>query len=98
MQRSSNLTDILPKIQRIGSLLNDMIAGQDGEATERARSYFTGYRPSSPSVALLRDGKVVFMLERSAIEGCDPNSIAQDLTQAFDRFCAPANASPPAKQ
>lgn len=79
-------------------VLLTVFAGQDGEATERARSYFTGYRPSSPSVALLRDGKVVFMLERSAIEGRDPNSIAQDLIQAFDRYCAPANAAAPAKQ
>jgi putative YphP/YqiW family bacilliredoxin len=74
-------------------VLATVFAGQDREATERARSYFTGYGPSSPSIALLRDGKLVFMIERSEIEGRDPSSIAEDLTRAFDRFCAPANAS-----
>ena len=73
-------------------ILTTVFAGQDREATERARTYFTGYGPSSPSVALLRDGKLVFMLERHEIEGRDPFSIAQDLTRAFDRFCLPANA------
>jgi putative YphP/YqiW family bacilliredoxin len=73
-------------------VLLTVFAGQDREATERARSYFTGYAPSSPSVALLRDGKIVFMLERSDIESRDPYSIAQDLVQAFNRFCAPATA------
>jgi putative YphP/YqiW family bacilliredoxin len=58
------------------------------EATDRARDYFTGYRPSSPSVALLRGGKVVYMLERMQIENRDASAIAQDLTAAFDRFCA----------
>jgi len=74
-------------------VLATVFAGQDREATERARSYFTGYPPSSPSVALLRDGKLVFMLERSEIEGRDPRSITEDLTRAFDRFCAPATAN-----
>ena len=73
-------------------ILATVFAGQDGAATDRARGYFTGYRPSSPSIALMRDGKLVFMLERSEIEGRDPLSIARDLTQAFDRFCAPASA------
>jgi len=68
-------------------VLATVFAGQDGPATERARSYFTGYPPSSPSIALLLDGKVAFMLERREIEGRDPYSIANDLTQAFDRFC-----------
>ncbi len=72
--------------------LATVFAGQDREATERARTYFTGYPPSSPSVALMRDGKLVFMLERHQIEGRDPFSIARDLTEAFDRFCAPAGA------
>lgn len=71
-------------------LLATVFAGQDRAATDRARSYFTGYGPSSPSIALLRDGKLVFMLERGDIEGRDPYSIADDLTHAFDRFCAPA--------
>ena len=70
-----------------------VFAGQDREATDRARSYFTGYGPSSPSIALLRDGKLMFILERSDIEGRDPYSIAEDLTRAFDRFCAPATSS-----
>jgi putative YphP/YqiW family bacilliredoxin len=74
-------------------VLTTVFAGQDPDATERARSYFTGYRPSSPSIALMRDGKVVFMLERHQIEGRDPYSIASDLTAAFDRFCAPAAAN-----
>ena len=64
-----------------------VFAGADVEATDRARQYFTGYRPSSPSVALLRGGKVVYMMERMQIENRDASAIAQDLTAAFDRFC-----------
>lgn len=64
-----------------------VFAGQDAEATERARSYFTGYRPSSPSIALLQDGELVFMLERHQIEGRTADQIADDLRDAFDRFC-----------
>jgi putative YphP/YqiW family bacilliredoxin len=71
-------------------ILVTVFAGQDREATDQARSYFTGYGPSSPSIALMRDGKVAFMLERCDIEGRDPYSIAEDLTRAFDRFCASA--------
>ena len=74
-------------------VLSTVFAGQDREATDRARTYFTGCGPSSPSVALLRDGKLVFMLERCDIEGRDPHSIAEDLVSAFDRFCAPARAA-----
>jgi len=74
-------------------VLTTVFAGQDAAATDRARSYFTGYPPSSPSIALLRDGKIVFMLQRSDIEGRESQAIAADLTQAFDRFCAPAAAS-----
>jgi bacilliredoxin len=74
-------------------VLTTVFAGQDMDATARARTYFTGYAPSSPSVALLRDGKLVFMLERSDIEGRDPHSIAQDLVQAFGQFCSPAPAN-----
>jgi len=73
-------------------VLTTVFAGQDREATDQARSYFTGYGPSSPSIALLRDGKLVFMLERCDIEGRDPHSIAEDLVSAFDRFCTPARA------
>ena len=65
-----------------------VFAGQDTEATARARSYFTGYQPSSPQIALVKEGKLVFMLERRQIEGRDAPDIAADLTAAFDRFCA----------
>jgi len=64
-----------------------VFAGADIEATERARSYFTGYRPSSPSIALLKDGQLVYMLERYQIEGRDANQIAGELTQAFEKYC-----------
>lgn len=62
-----------------------VFAGQDLEATERAREYFTGYPPSSPSVALLKDGELVYKMERHEIEGRTPDQIASDLTDAFDR-------------
>lgn len=65
-----------------------VFAGQDAEATERARSYFTGYRPSSPSVALFREGKLVHMLERSDIEHRDSADIAAELKRVFDQHCA----------
>lgn len=64
-----------------------VFAGQDREATERARGYFTGIRPSSPSIALMKDGAVAFMLERHQIEGRSAREIADDLTRAFDRHC-----------
>jgi putative YphP/YqiW family bacilliredoxin len=64
-----------------------VFAGADVEATDRARGYFTGYMPSSPSVALLRDAKVVFMLERRDIENRTAEQIADVLTSAFDREC-----------
>ena len=73
-------------------VLATVFAGQDIDATSQARSYFTGYPPSSPSVALLRDGKLVFMLERKDIEGRDPYMIAEDLTKAFDHFCGQTSA------
>ena len=66
-----------------------VFAGADVDATDRARQYFTGYAPSSPSIAILRDGKVVYMLERRNIENRDAMSIAGELASAFDRFCAP---------
>jgi putative YphP/YqiW family bacilliredoxin len=65
-----------------------VFAGQDPEATDRARSYFTGYPPSSPSVALLRDGKLVHMLQRSDIEHRESVDIAAELKRLFDKFCA----------
>src|SRR6202045_5429492 len=65
-----------------------VFAGQDQQATERARSYFTGYPPSSPSIALLRDGKLVHMMQRSDIEHREAADIAAELKTAFDKFCA----------
>jgi bacilliredoxin len=65
-----------------------VFAGADIEATERARSYFTGYRPSSPSIALMKDGQLVYMLERFQIEGRDANAIGEELKRAFDEHCA----------
>ncbi len=69
------------------SRLTTVFAGQDKDATAKARSYMTGYPPSSPSMALFKDGKVVFMLERRQIEGRDPEQIAASLTGAFDTHC-----------
>src|SRR5881227_2060982 len=71
---------------RIGTVF----AGADLEATDRARSYFTGYRPSSPSIGILKDGELVFMMERYQIEGRGPEQIAAELKRAFDEVCAPA--------
>ena len=65
-----------------------VFAGADLEATERARSYSTGYGPSSPSIAILKDGELVYMLERFQIEGRDASQIATELTSAFDQHCA----------
>jgi putative YphP/YqiW family bacilliredoxin len=70
--------------------LTTVFAGQDTEATQRARSYFTGYAPSSPQIALLKDGRLVYMLERHQIEGRSAGEIAQDLVRAFDKHCATA--------
>jgi len=64
-----------------------VFAGADIDATERARSYFTGYGPSSPSIALLKDGQLVYMLERYQIEGRDAHQIAGELRQAFEKYC-----------
>src|SRR3954463_8213818 len=65
-----------------------VFAGADIEATERARGYFTGYQPSSPSIGLLRDGKLVWMLERRQIENQGPEQIASALKSAFEQYCA----------
>lgn len=70
-----------------------VFAGQDREATERARSYFTGYPPSSPSIAILRDGELVFMMPRRDIESREAPAIAADLKAAFDRLCGHATAA-----
>ena len=64
-----------------------VFAGQDADATTRARGYFTGVAPSSPQMGLLKDGKLVYMLERRNIEGRPAADIAADLVAAFDRFC-----------
>jgi putative YphP/YqiW family bacilliredoxin len=74
-------------------VLTTVFAGQDPEATQQARTYFTGYAPSSPSIALMRDGKIAFMMERRDIESSDPFTIAEVLVRAFDRICTPAAAS-----
>ena len=67
--------------------LYTVFAGQDIEAAARARSYFAEYQPSSPSVALLRDGEVVHFVHRHMIEGRGPEVIAADLVAAFDKYC-----------
>src|SRR5437667_8889821 len=65
-----------------------VFAGNDREATARVREYLAGYRPSSPAIALFRDGDVVKMIERWQIEGRDASDIAEELTAAFDQYCA----------
>lgn len=64
-----------------------VFAGQDKEATATARSYFTDYPPSSPSFALLKDGKILTMVERHEIEGHEPMAVVQKLQEAFDKYC-----------
>ena len=73
--------------ERKPARLVTVFAGQDADATARARSYFTGYQPSSPQIALFKDARLVFMLERRNIEGRNARDIANDLTAAFDKFC-----------
>ncbi|MCG6955029.1 MAG: BrxA/BrxB family bacilliredoxin [Gemmatimonadetes bacterium] len=68
-------------------VLTTVFAGQDLEATERAREYITGYPPSSPSVALFKDGELVYMMERHQIEGRYPEAIAEDLRAAYTEHC-----------
>ena len=70
--------------------LTTVFAGQDAEATARARDHFKPYPPSSPAIALLKDGKVVHMLERRDIEGRMPQDVAKNLTTAFDKHCVRA--------
>lgn len=70
-----------------------VFAGQDREATERARSYFEGYPPTSPAIAILRDGKLIYLMQRFVIEGAGPQLIAQELVRAFNEYCStPATA------
>jgi putative YphP/YqiW family bacilliredoxin len=80
------------KNQTLPDRMVTVFAGADIEATDHARSYFKGYPPSSPSVGLLRDGELVFMLQRHQIEGRDAPQIASELTAAFDRYCAKTKA------
>jgi putative YphP/YqiW family bacilliredoxin len=70
-----------------------VFAGADIEATERARSYFTGYAPSSPSIGILKHGELVYMMERYQIEGRGPAEIAEELKRAFEVCCATAGAT-----
>jgi putative YphP/YqiW family bacilliredoxin len=65
-----------------------VFAGQDSEATQRARGYFQGHPPTSPAIAILRDGQLVYLMQRSAIESSTAPAIAQELTRAFDTYCA----------
>ncbi len=76
--RNQNRPDVLAMV----------FAGADIDATDRARQYFTGYAPSSPSLGLLRDGKLLYMMERIKIESRSADMIAAELTQAFDKYCA----------
>ena len=69
-------------------LLTTVFAGQDLDATAEVRKYFTGYPPSSPSVALLKDGELVYFLERNQIEGRTAEQIAEDLQGAYREHCA----------
>jgi putative YphP/YqiW family bacilliredoxin len=73
--------------------LYTVFAGQDLDAAARARSYFADYQPSSPSVALVRDGEVVHFVHRHMIEGRGPQAIAADLVAAFDKHCSPQGAA-----
>jgi len=69
-----------------------VFAGQDREATDKARSYFQGHPPTSPAVAILRDGQLVYLMQRSAIEGSTAQDIAAEMARAFDTYCAPTTA------
>ncbi len=69
-----------------------VFAGQDREATERARSYFEGDPPSSPAVAILRDGKLVYLMQRFVIENNTAQAIGAELARAFNEFCAKTTA------
>lgn len=74
---------------RVGTVF----AGADIEATDRARNYFTGYRPSSPSIGILKNGELVYMMERYQIEGRGPEEIANELKRAFEEVCTPTAAA-----
>lgn len=80
--------------ERRPDVVATVFAGADIEATDRARGYFTGYPPSSPSIGILRDGKLVYLLERRDIESRSADMIAAELVKAFDTVCAPASLIP----
>jgi putative YphP/YqiW family bacilliredoxin len=69
-----------------------VFAGQDREATEKARGYFGGHPPTSPAIAILRDGQLVYLMQRSAIETSSAPMIAQELSRAFDAYCVKTTA------
>jgi putative YphP/YqiW family bacilliredoxin len=73
--------------EKVPDRIATVFAGVDKEATDRARSYMPGYPASSPSIALFKDGKLVYLMERWQIEGRGPQDIAFDLVEAFDQFC-----------
>ncbi len=75
------------KNAKLPKRLTTVFAGQDADATAKARSYFSEYPPSSPSMALFKDGKPVFMLPRDRIEGRDAVDISKDLVESFNKFC-----------
>jgi putative YphP/YqiW family bacilliredoxin len=75
-------------------VLATVFAGADIEATDRARHYLKGYAPSSPSIGLLQDGKLLYMMERSQIESRSAEMIAAELTAAFDKYCTRDTRSP----
>ncbi|MFC7370469.1 BrxA/BrxB family bacilliredoxin [Fictibacillus iocasae] len=77
-----------PKGERAPDQLVTVFAGQDKDATEKARSYFTGYPPSSPSFALMKDGEIQMMVERHEIEGSDPMEVVNKLREAFQKYCS----------
>ena len=77
----------LERARKKPARMTTVFAGQDLEATARAREYIHGYPPSSPSIALLKDGDVAYMMERHQIEGRTAEAIAQDLVGAFEQLC-----------
>lgn len=77
----------LQQAQKKPARMTTVFAGQDLEATARAREYIHGYPPSSPSIALLKDGDVAYMMERHQIEGRTADAIARDLAVAFEQYC-----------
>jgi bacilliredoxin len=69
-----------------------VFAGQDRDATEKARGYLAGHPPTSPAIAILRDGQLVYLMQRSAIETSTAPAIAEELARAFDAYCATTTA------